>query len=129
MASTHADERHATSTRSTTLELSATSTTTSSRSGCPCGGGLRGKRGRRVTPAAGSERITTCLSALLARTAVKHQAGPKWSGSTGVRTMPVRGQIAGPAVVTVQPASIVRLDGAEARRGVFAGFVDDLRGR
>jgi hypothetical protein len=42
--------------------------------------------------------------------------------------MPVRGQIAGPAVVTVQPASIVRLDGAE-ERGVFAGFVDDLRGR
>jgi hypothetical protein len=81
-----------------------------------------------VPPAAGSERITTCLSALLTRKAVKHQAGPKWAGSTGVRTMPVRGQIAGPAVVTVQPASIVRLDGAE-ERGVFAGFVDDLRGR
>jgi hypothetical protein len=43
--------------------------------------------------------------------------------------MPVRGQIAGPAVVTVQPASIVRIDDAEERRGVFEGFVDDPGGR
>ena len=76
----------------------------------------------------GSERITTCLSALLAPQDRKASGGTEVGGINRCAKMPVRGQIAGPAVVTVQPASIVRIDDAEERRCVFEGFVDDLGG-
>jgi hypothetical protein len=111
------------------------------RRGAALGSGVTGSSTRRGVPDnAGSERITTWLSTLLARKTVKHQVGP---GYTRGRTDPgteVGGfnrcaQDAGPrgdrraGGGDRSAASIVRIDGAQERRGVFEGFVDDLRGR